>query len=144
MNLKWVADHFQTIQFLIIIGTIIFAWVTFKSPGRGSQFRNREADRADLEKFKTDSGLADARFRKSPPPLSLPGVRISGEPHEILGIRADANEEDVMKAYKDAIKRYHPDKIQGLAQDQIQFYQNASAKINEAKDAMIKKIRGTA
>lgn len=143
MNLKWVADHFQTIQFLIIIGAIAFAWLTFKAPNRGSQFKSREADRADLDKLKSGPSIGDAKFRKEPPPLSLPGIRLSGDPHEILGVRPDASEEDVMKAYKEAIKRYHPDKIQGQAQDQIQFYQSASAKINEAKDAMLKKIRSS-
>ena len=46
-----------------------------------------------------------------------------------------------MRAYKEAIKRFHPDRIQGQAQEQLQFYQQASAKLNEAKDEMLKKIR---
>ncbi|NDF14652.1 J domain-containing protein, partial [bacterium] len=61
--------------------------------------------------------------------------------HEILGIRADADEAEVLRAYKEAIKRFHPDTIQGPAKDQLEFYQKASAAINNAKNLMIKNLR---
>ena len=47
-----------------------------------------------------------------------------------------------MRAYKDAIKRFHPYRIQGQAEEQLRFYQEASAKINDAKNEMIKRVRG--
>ena len=61
--------------------------------------------------------------------------------HEILGIAENANEAEVMRAYKDAIKQYHPDRIQGQAQEQIKFYQEAASQLNQAKETMIQKIR---
>ena len=121
----------------------------FKDREQGSQFRVREADRKDLNQIlgKNTGTLADAKLNRKAetpkaPPLALPGMRLSGESHEILGIAEDANEAEIMRAYKEAIKRFHPDRIHGQAKEQIQFYQEASAKLNQAKDQMLKKIRG--
>jgi len=143
-----VAHYFVKIQFVIFIVGIFFCIRILRSAQTGSQFRVREADRTDLNKLREGPDLAQAKLtpKKSSappvPPLALPGIRLSGEPHEILGIEEDANEVEIMKAYKDAIKRFHPDRIQGQAKEQIQFYEQASAKLNEAKDKMLKAVRG--
>ena len=145
MSLRWIADHFQIIQVLIVVFVIGFGVISFRDRGRGSQFKVREADRADLDRIKSGPSIADAKFAtaaKKSPPLSLPGIRLDGLPHEILGVEPDADEVEVMRAYKEAIKRYHPDRIQGQAKDQLKFYQDASAKLNDAKELMIKKLRG--
>ncbi len=88
--------------------------------------------------------LADAKLKKrenNKPPLSLPGIRLDGEPHEILGIDEHASEPEILRAYKEKIKLFHPDRIQGQAREQIKFYEEASAKINLAKEAMLEQIK---
>jgi DnaJ-domain-containing protein 1 len=144
----WVAQHFDKLQIIILAVVIFTALLMVKNRGTSSQFKVREADRKDLDQLlKTKTDLANAKLAKKrpsappPPPLELPGIRLSGEPHEILGIGENADSSEIVRAYKEAIKRFHPDRIQGQAQEQLQFYQEAAAKLNQAKEAMLKKRR---
>ncbi len=142
-----ISQHFVKIQWLIGGASIVVFWTLLKSGSNQSQFRVREADRKDLNRLKKGPDLAQAKLQSRKPapppapPLALPGIRLSGEPHEILGVDENATEAEVMRAYKEAIKRFHPDRIQGQAQEQLQFYQQASAKLNQAKDDLLKRIR---
>ena len=57
-------------------------------------------------------------------------------PYEVLGVREGASEEEIKKAYKELVKKYHPDKHQNnplsdLAQEKLQ-------EINEAYDMLMK------
>ena len=142
-----VSLYFVRIQWGVLILGILFCIRILRSGSKQSQFRVREADRTDLNRLKSSSDLAQAKLPKPkvatppPAPLALPGIRMTGEPHEILGVDENATEADVMKAYKEAIKRFHPDRIQGQAKEQLQFYQEASSKLNSAKEAMLKRLR---
>ena len=132
--------HAPSFMFLFSIALI---YLLLRDKQEGSHFRKREADRSDLDRILNQGpDLAQAKIKKAtppPPPLALPGVSLAGEPHEILGVAENADEATIQKAYKEAIKRYHPDRIQGLPPDQMRFYQDASARITEAKNALIKK-----
>jgi DnaJ-class molecular chaperone len=145
MSLQWVAEHFEKMQIILIVVAIFVGFFTMRSRDQNSKFKVREADRDDLNRLQQGEKLADAKLnrRQTPPPrpLALPGLQMHGEPHEILGIRENATELEVMKAYKEAIKQYHPDRIQGQAKEQMQFYQAASAQINQAKEKMLAKLR---
>ena len=147
MAIQWTPESFQKSQLLIIGVVLVAAWFGFRSNGNQSQFRKRESDRDDLNKLRGGPDLAQAKLKSSakaepkPHPLSLPGIRLHGKPHEILGIAENANEAEIMRADKDAIKQYHPDRIQGQAQEQIKFYQEAASQLNQAKEAMIQKVR---
>ncbi len=142
---EWMSSlrpHAPSFMFLF---SIFLVYLLFRNKQEGSQFRKREADRADLGRILNQGpDLGQAKIKRAsppPPPLALPGVTLSGEPHEILGVAEHAGEAIIQKAYKEAIKRYHPDRIQGLPPDQMRFYQDASARITEAKNAMIKKLK---
>jgi hypothetical protein len=145
--LQYIVQNFERIQIglILLILAAVFFYLFNRRPV--SNFKAREADREDLRQILQngrDLGSNKlSRNRPIPPhpPLSLPGIRLSGEPHEILGIRPDADETEVIRAYKEAIKRFHPDTIQGPAKDQLEFYQKASAAINNAKNLMIQKLR---
>ena len=141
---QFISTHFIQIQWVVLIFGILYVIRILNSNSTRSQFRVREADRTDLNRLKGGPSLADAKLnvkKPPPPPLLLPGMRLDGEPHEILGVKVDASEAEVMKAYKDAIKRFHPDRIQGEAQSQLQFYQEASAKLNWAKEEMLRSLK---
>jgi len=146
--LELIAKNFQKIQFGIVIAILFLVWMFFRSNRPRSNFRTREADRSDLDRvLNSGPDLAQAKLRRrapeAPPPLSLPGIRLEGAPHEILGVPENASEAEIMRAYKDAIKRFHPDTLQGKSQEQMKFYQEASARINDAKNRMLKQIRGS-
>lgn len=58
-------------------------------------------------------------------------------PYEVLGISEGASEEEIKKAYKELVKKYHPDKYQNnpladLAEEKLQ-------EVNEAYDMLMKK-----
>jgi len=57
-------------------------------------------------------------------------------PYEVLGVSENASEEEIKKAYKELVKKYHPDKYQNnplsdLAEEKLQ-------EINEAYDMLMK------
>jgi len=57
-------------------------------------------------------------------------------PYEVLGIPENASEEEIKKAYKEMVKKYHPDKYQNnpladLAEEKLQ-------EVNEAYDMLMK------
>ncbi len=57
-------------------------------------------------------------------------------PYEVLGVPENASEEEIKKAYKELVKKYHPDKYQDnpladLAEEKLQ-------EINEAYDMLMK------
>ena len=58
-------------------------------------------------------------------------------PYEVLGISENASEEEIKRAYKELVKKYHPDKYQNnpladLAEEKLQ-------EVNEAYDMLMKK-----
>ena len=57
-------------------------------------------------------------------------------PYEVLGVSENASDEEIKKAYKELVKKYHPDKYQNnpltdLAEEKLQ-------EINEAYEMLMK------
>lgn len=143
MSLQWIAENFERTQVALLFLLVGFAWFRFLKPDGGkSNFKRREADRAEFAantgQKNSDSDLANAKLKR---PQALPGIRLEGEAHEILNVSALATEEEIMRAYKDAIKRYHPDRIPGADAEKAQFYQQVSAKLNQAKEELMKRAK---
>ena len=62
-------------------------------------------------------------------------------PYEVLGVKEGATEEEIKAAYKELVKKYHPDKyadnpLSDLAEEKMQ-------EINEAYDMLMKKPGGS-
>ena len=58
------------------------------------------------------------------------------DPYEVLGVRRDASDEEIKAAYKELVRKYHPDKYQNnplsdLAEEKLQ-------EVNEAYDMLMK------
>jgi len=58
------------------------------------------------------------------------------DPYEVLGVRRDATDEEIKAAYKELVRKYHPDKYQNnplsdLAEEKLQ-------EVNEAYDMLMK------
>ncbi len=138
MNFKWVADHFEQLQYLFLAFVLFFAWTSLRARQEQSRFKTREANRADLDRLL--KAPSSEKQRKTSP-LSLPGITLTGKAHEILGVDAHAQEPEIMRAYKEKIKLFHPDRIQGQAREQLKFYEDASAKINQAKESMLANLK---
>ncbi len=132
---------------------ITAAWLMFRPKTGSSQFKTREADLKKSKPSGPDSGLRleDARLEikgfeeerrrkeKQKATLSLPGVRTDGTPHEVLGIAPGATEQEILKAYRDLMKRYHPDKVAPAGTPAWKDAQAIAESLNRAKDALIQK-----
>lgn len=62
------------------------------------------------------------------------------DPYEVLGLRAGASEAEIKRAYKDLVRKYHPDQYAGnplssLAEEKLK-------EINEAYDSLMKNKGG--
>lgn len=59
-------------------------------------------------------------------------------PHEILGIGPNASKKEIQTAYKEAIKKYHPDKLSHLGEDFSDLANEKFLEIQTAYDALMK------
>ncbi|NOY06194.1 MAG: J domain-containing protein [Chlorobi bacterium] len=60
------------------------------------------------------------------------GKRTARDYYAVLGLTPDATMEDVSKAYRDIISKYHPDKTTNLGQELQELAAQKSREINEA------------
>lgn len=61
-------------------------------------------------------------------------------PYEILGVRKDASKKDIQKAYKDAVKKYHPDKVSHLGEEFFILANEKFIEIQKAYNFLIKNL----
>lgn len=135
-------ENFSWVQ--IALGGLfaVMAWLFFRPKSPESGFKLREADR--LAGNKTDShqhgarDMADDRIRQTDP-LALPGFRAEGAAHEILGVSATASAAEIQRAYRDLMKRYHPDRVGKPGSREWRDAQQIAHAINRAKDEMLSK-----
>lgn len=133
--LHWIAEHFQHLQIAFLLFLALLVVLALREKTQSSQFKTRE--------FEKPAPVRNSKLKShsKPPsaPLALPGINLTGTAHEILGLKPNATEIEILAAYKEAIKRYHPDKIQNASMDQIAFYQEATTVINRARDELLRK-----
>ena len=60
-------------------------------------------------------------------------------PHEILCINPDASKKEIQNAYKQAIKKYHPDKLSHLGKDFSNLANEKFLEIQKAYDTLMKR-----
>jgi DnaJ-domain-containing protein 1 len=166
---QWITAHaepekirgvFLLTQVLFAAALLGFGAMAFLSRSQRSGFRISEAERLDLlrrareaaraggvialEGPKGPSGRAPANGDRpggAPEPLRLTGIRIDGAPHEILGVAARSTPAQVQKAYRDLMKRYHPDKIGRPGTREWRDAQRIAEALNQAKDALLNPSR---
>lgn len=60
-------------------------------------------------------------------------------PYEILGIGPNASKKEIQSAYKEAIKKYHPDKVSHLGEEFAGLANKKFIEIQNAYDVLMKK-----
>lgn len=125
---------------LVLLGAVL--WLLMRrGQGSGSFFEKREADQIPLQKDKAakspQSLLAHAKLKRKPKkedPALLTGINIDGPSHRVLGISEHATRDEIARAYRDLMKRYHPDKVGAEAT-------SIAKALNQAKQEMLKKAK---
>ncbi|MGZ3686953.1 MAG: J domain-containing protein [Bdellovibrionota bacterium] len=138
-----VRSYFYLLQIGIGVAFVLLLWL-LRGRGSQSQFKVREADLRKPSPQKSSPAsdpLAQARLKPRAAPLSLPGIRIDGAPHEILGVSSRATPEEIQKAYRDLMKRYHPDIVGRPGSREWNDAQKIAEALNRAKDALLKVTR---
>jgi hypothetical protein len=136
----------------ILIGVLFFASLFIFRGGlrdQPSQFNELGSNESPKRKAgEPDNLLADARMetqqsqaKRSAKILMLPGIRIDGPAHEVLGVGVAADEKSVQKAYRELMKRYHPDLVGPPGSREWKDAQKIAEAINLAKEEMIRTIR---
>lgn len=59
-------------------------------------------------------------------------------PYDILGVKPGASKKEIQKAYKDAIKKYHPDKLSHLGEEFSHLANEKFLEIQNAYDTLMK------
>jgi hypothetical protein len=116
-------------EFLFFLVFVLVFWV-LRPKAPESQFRNRESDpNSNLDSKKNHLSL-----------FTVEKLRANRMPHEILGIREGSSAEEIKKAYRSLMKRYHPDKVGSPGTQKWVESQKIAEAINHAKDEMLKRI----
>lgn len=126
----------------ILIVTVVVMFIALKTwlkSSTQSNFKLREHEKAPVP---NRPGYDMAQQKKNQP-LSLPGINLTGTACEILGVPAHASQSEILLAYKEGIKRYHPDRIQNASPEQLKFYEQAAATLNRAKDELLQKLKSS-
>jgi len=125
---------------LILILVLFFRFFTSRS--RDSHFKSEPfQSNPSPRKMSEPLGFQATPQKSSKKPLQIEGFSFTGEPHEILGIRRNANESEIRKAHRVLMKRFHPDKMGQQGSKQWQESQKIAEKINSARDRMLSSLR---
>ena len=113
----WIDDTF-------IIGIIIYYLKFGRLPNffyKKYQGKERDNGTDSYSEWKSSPEYASSRTKKT-----------SRSPHEILGVKEDATQEEIYAAYRTAVKQYHPDRVAHLGKD---LQALANDRFIEIKDA---------
>ncbi len=90
-----------------------------------------------IERIAMAMGLGATDFQS----IKAMFVKDTESAYKILGITANATDEEVKTAYREMAKKYHPDKVSHLGEDVKKAAEEKFMKVNEAYET-IKKKRG--
>jgi len=139
------SSQFYLVQIAIGAVFLVAAWFFFR-PKQRSNFKDYgssahggpEAGRPGANQDGKTDALAGARLKQ---PLRIGGVSITGPPHEILGVPPGAPAQDIQRAYKDLMKRFHPDMAGPQGSERWKDAQKIAEAINHAKDELLRRHR---
>ena len=111
----------------VILWAIIHLIRHGKLPGFSRGAKSRPTPEQEIPRAGANNG------KRSPSP---------GNPYDILGIPRDASWDQIQAAYKEGIKKYHPDKVAHLGDEFAQLANEKFLDIQDAFNALKNKRRG--
>ena len=122
-----------TIYYLIRYGRLPFFLFRKKGPFKPSyngKTQNFTSGRTKSQK--TGQGAGTGSQKKE-------SFKTIKTPHEILGLGPDASKDEIQSAYRQAIKKYHPDKVSHLGKEFSTLANEKFIEIQNAYDFLMKK-----
>ena len=110
----------------VVLGLLLrFMYMYRKQARRGERYR---------EQFRraADQGAAHEENRSGQTGAGMDETRTSGDPHETLGVERGASQEDIKRAYRELVNKYHPDKVAHLGEE---FQKLAEMRFKEIQQA---------
>lgn len=74
--------------------------------------------------------------------LDAPSEKKYPDPYEVLGIRRNAQEDEVRSAYRKRLAEYHPDKVATLGKDLQDFARKRTEQVIAAYQFLLQKRVG--
>ncbi len=137
--LAWWAAHskewFLRVQLGLVIASALALIVWLRSGTSATRFKRYGSD--EPARGPGAKGSRSAAAHAKPAPRALPGFRLDGEPHEILGVPKNASAAQVKRAYRDLMKRYHPDVVAPAGSRAWREAQKVAEAINRAKAQLL-------
>ncbi len=129
----WIDDGvvIASIYYLIRFGKLPNFFFKNRNPFKQPSGQNHANFTSQKEKNKKSGYQQTDKNRSS---KSIP------TPHEILGISPDASKKDIQNAYKQAIKKYHPDKLSHLGKDFSNLANEKFLEIQKAYDTLMEEF----
>ncbi|MCD4722060.1 MAG: DnaJ domain-containing protein [Desulfobacula sp.] len=127
----WIDDGvvIATIVYLIRYGKLPNFF--FKKKGAFKQpFNQKTTNFTSNTNTRPNTGQANQKKTSS--------SHIPKTPHEILGIGPNASKKEIQTAYKEAIKKYHPDKLSHLGEEFSDLANEKFLEIQNAYDTLMK------
>ncbi len=124
----WLDDGAVIAALIYMIRTGKLPNFIFKGQGKTNSFNGPNANAYQGKESKTASTSGDQRTKPSK------------TPYEILGISQGASKKQIQAAYKEAIKKYHPDKLSHLGEEFSNLANEKFLEIQDAYDTLIKSL----
>lgn len=88
----------------------------YQSAGAGSSYRSAGTGAGQSSSGSTSSSNFYNRFRGWGQGFQQPGGQgqTIKDPYEILGVKRGAGDDEIKKAYRDKLKKFHPDVVENL------------------------------
>ncbi len=129
--LGWLDDSF-------LLGLLIYYLRWKKLPGFVSRLGRRlfSRDAGSYRSYYRSSGYEKGQQKSSN--RGEGGAEEARDPCSVLGVKPGASREEIQAAYREAVKKYHPDRVSHLGREFQEMAQQKFVEIQEAYDRLMK------
>jgi hypothetical protein len=109
-----------------------YEYSKYKDTGPKTQGGNQQRTKSDNRYQGSENNSYQSRNEKSDDSYEMTATRA----YEILGLRSKASPEEIRIAYREMVKQYHPDKVNGLGIELRKLAEEKMKLINAAYDLL--------
>ena len=106
--------------------------------GAYSMFRRRRVRKGQDETSGSGRAGPERESRRGGGAEGRPGT----DPYEVLGVAREAALDEIEQAYRDLLKKYHPDKVEHLGDEFRAMAEERTKTINEAYSRLLRERKG--